>query len=63
VPGRDNDFVTTLERYSPEILAVAMRVHLESLLGALLERGLCTAQEVREFVKDLEREALQPDDS
>ena len=58
-----NDFVATLERYSPEILAVAMRVHLESLLGALLERGLCTPQEVREFVKDLEREALQPDDS
>ena len=58
-----NDFVATLERHSPEVVAVAMRVHLESLLGALRERGLCTRQEIREFVKDLEREALQSDDS
>jgi len=58
-----NDFVATLERYPPAVVAAAMRVHLKSLLGALLEYGLCTRQEVREFVKGLEREALQYDDS
>src|SRR5882762_6370188 len=58
-----NDFVATLGNYPPTVLAVAMRVHLESLLRALLERGQCTRQEIREFVKDLEREALQYDDS
>jgi hypothetical protein len=54
-----SDFVATLGHYSPVVLAVAMRVHLESLLRALLEHGLCTRQEIREFVKDLEREAFQ----
>ena len=58
-----NDFVETLGRYPPTVLAVAMRVHLETLLRTLLERDLCTPQEVRDFAKDLEREALQHDDS
>jgi hypothetical protein len=58
-----NDFVATLGRYPPPMLAVAMRVHLESLLRTLLERDLCTRQEIRDFVKELEREALQHDDS
>jgi hypothetical protein len=57
-----DDFVGTLGRYPPTMLAVAMRVHLECLLRTLLERDLCTRQEVREFVQDLEREALQYDD-
>ncbi len=58
-----NDFVATLGRYPPTVLAVAMRVHLETLLRTLLERDLCTRQEVRDFAKDLERDALQHDDS
>jgi hypothetical protein len=58
-----NDFVATLGHYPPTMLAVAMRVHLESLLRTLLERDLCTRQEIRDFAKDLEREALQHDDS
>ncbi|MDB6090435.1 MAG: hypothetical protein JWN85_3219 [Gammaproteobacteria bacterium] len=57
-----NDFVATLGRYPPTMLAAAMRAHLESLLRTLLELDLCTRQEIRDFVKDLGREALQHDD-
>jgi hypothetical protein len=54
-----NDFVATLERYPPTALAVAMSMHLESVLRALLECQLCTRQQVRELVQDLERELLE----
>ena len=53
-----NDFVAGLQ-HSPTVLAVAMRVHLEGLLHALLEGRLCTREEVRDFVRELERDALQ----
>lgn len=48
-----------LQRYSPTVQAVALRMHLEALLHALLEGGLCTREEVRDFVRELERDALQ----
>jgi len=54
-----NDFIGGLQRYSPTALAVALRVHLETLLQALLEGRICTREEVRDFVRQLEREALQ----
>jgi hypothetical protein len=54
-----NDFMEGMQRYRPTVLAVAMRVHLESLLHALLEGNLCTREEVRDFVRELERDALQ----
>jgi hypothetical protein len=54
-----NDFFAGLTGYSPTVLAVALRVHLEALLQSLLEGQLCTREEVRELVKELEREALQ----
>lgn len=53
-----SDFIEGL-RYPPTILAVAMRVHLEAVLQALLEAKLCTREEVRDFLKELERDALQ----
>jgi hypothetical protein len=53
-----NEFLARLH-YSPAILAVALRVHLEALLQALLEGRICTREEVRDFVRELEREALQ----
>jgi hypothetical protein len=56
-----NDFIATLERYPPTALAMAMSVHLESVLRALLECELCTRQQVRELVQDLERELLEQD--
>ena len=54
-----DDLMASLVRYSPTVLAVALRVHLEGLLHALLEGKLCTPEEVRDFVKELERYALQ----
>jgi hypothetical protein len=57
-----NDFVTGLDRYSPAVLAVAMRVHLGTLLQALLEAGMCAREEVRDFVRELERDALQDEE-
>jgi hypothetical protein len=54
-----NDLLAGLQRYSPTLLAVALRVHLETLLQALLEGRICTREEVRDFVRELEREALQ----
>jgi hypothetical protein len=57
-----NEFVTGLQRYPPTILAVAMRVHLEALLQALLEGQLCSREEVRDFIRELERDSLQYDE-
>jgi hypothetical protein len=52
-------FLGGLERYPPTVLAVALRVHLETLLQALLEAKVCAPEEVRDFLRELEREALQ----
>jgi hypothetical protein len=57
-----NDLLAGLQHYTPTVLAVALRVHLESLLQALLEGNVCTREEVRDFVKELERDALQYDE-
>lgn len=57
-----NDFIDGLQRYPPTILAVALRVHLETLLQALLEARICAREEVRDFVRELERDALQYDE-
>ena len=54
-----DDLMASLERYSPTVLAIALRVHLEGLLHALLEGKMCTPEEVRDFVRELERGALQ----
>ena len=53
-----NDFVKDLP-YAPTLLAVALRVHLEALLLALLSGDLCTREEVRAFLRELERDVLQ----
>jgi len=54
-----DDVLQGLQRYAPVVLAVALRVHLEALLQALLDAKECTPEEVRDFVRELEREALQ----
>jgi hypothetical protein len=58
-----NDFVQTLTRYSPLMVAMAMRAHLEILLGAMLECDLCTRKDIKEFVRDLEQEVLDENDA
>lgn len=54
-----NDFVTTLDRYPPTTVAVALSVHLQTILRALVECELCTPQQVRGFVEELERDVLE----
>jgi hypothetical protein len=58
-----NDFVQTLMRYSPKMIAMAMRAHLEILLRAILEYDLCTRSEIQEFVRELEHEVLAETDA
>lgn len=48
-----------LRRYPLSVLAVALRVHLQALLQVMLVGELCTRPEVRVFLKELEREALE----
>jgi hypothetical protein len=57
-----NDLIAGLQRYPPAAVAVALRAHLEAVLQALLEEKVCTREEVRDFVRELERDALQYDD-
>jgi hypothetical protein len=54
-----SDLMAKLQRYPPTVLAVALRVHLETLLQALLDGKVCSREEVRDFVRELERDALQ----
>jgi hypothetical protein len=58
-----NDLVATLDRYAPTTVAVAMSIHLQSVLRALLECDLCSRQQVREFVEELEREVFEESES
>src|SRR6266513_176321 len=57
-----NDIIMGLQSYPPTVLAVALRVHLSTLLQALLEGQLCSREDVRDFVRELERDALQYDE-
>ena len=51
-------FVATLVRYPEVVLAHALRVHLAGLLRALIDQGLCSRVQVKEFARELAREAL-----
>jgi hypothetical protein len=55
-----DEFVATLGRYPEPVLAFAVRMHLSGLLQAMLENGLCTRQQIEEFIRDLAEEVLQP---
>ncbi len=55
-----DSLVKSLNRYPPIALAVAMSTYLEGLLGALLDERLCTVEEVRQLLRELESGALQP---
>src|SRR3569833_3352516 len=54
-----NDFVATLDRYPPTAIAVAMSVHLQTMLSALVECDLCTPQQVKDFLQELERDITE----
>jgi hypothetical protein len=54
-----DELVMSLDRYPPAAVAVAMSSCLEGLLGALLDEQLCTAEEVRELLREIESGVLQ----
>ena len=54
-----DEFVTTLDRYPPGAIAVAMGTYLEGLLGALVDERQCTPHEVREFLREIESGILE----
>jgi len=53
-----NEFIASLTRYPDIVIAHALQVQLGALLRVLLESGRCTPAQAREFLADLEREAL-----
>jgi hypothetical protein len=54
-----DELIIALDRYPPSAVAVALSTHLEGLLGALLDERLCTADEVRELLREIESGVLQ----
>jgi len=53
-----DDFIEKLDQYSPSVLALALRAHLGSLLRAMVDGHACSREHVRQFVLELEHEAL-----
>jgi hypothetical protein len=54
------ELVMALDRYPPAAVAVAIGTYLEGLLGALLDERQCTADEVRQLLREIEAGVLQP---
>jgi hypothetical protein len=53
------EFVMSLDRYPPAAVAVAMVASLEGLLGALLDERQCTAEDVRELLREIESGVIE----
>ena len=56
----DGFFNGRLRRYPLDAIAVAAGTHLEGLLGVLFDEGQYTADEVREFLREIESGVLDP---
>jgi hypothetical protein len=56
-----NDFINTLQRYPPTVLAFVLRAHLAALLQALLLYDAWTPEEVAGFLADTQRDVLPPE--
>lgn len=54
-----DELVMSLDRYPPAAVAVAMSTYLEGLLGALLDGRQCTADEIRELLREIESGVLE----
>ena len=53
-----DQFIERLDRFPPPVLAFALRSHLSGLLRAMVEGQVCTREQARQFVLELEQEAL-----
>ena len=54
-----DELAMSLDRYPPAAVAVAIGTYLEGLLGALLDEGQCTAEEIRELLREIETGVLE----
>ena len=50
--------IEQLDRFTAPVLAYALRVHLGGLLRAMVDGQICTREHARQFVLELEQEAL-----
>jgi hypothetical protein len=48
-----SEFVGTLHRYPPAVLALALRAHLSGLLHALRAQGEWSVGEIADFMEDM----------
>jgi hypothetical protein len=53
-----DELLGTLERYPDPVIAQSLRIHLAALLRAMVDNGLCSREDVGEFVLALEQDAL-----
>jgi hypothetical protein len=53
-----DEFLGTLERYPDPVIAQSLRIHLAALLRAMVDDGVCSREQVRQFVVALEDDAL-----
>lgn len=54
-----DELIMSLDRYPPAAVAIALGTYLEGLLGALLDERQCTADEVRELLREIESGILE----
>lgn len=54
-----DELIMSLDRYPAATVAVALSTFLEGLLGALLDEGQCTAEEIRELLREVESGVLE----
>jgi hypothetical protein len=54
-----DELVMSLDRYPPAAVAVAMSTYLEGLLGALLDEGQCSAEDVRQLLREIAAGVLE----
>jgi hypothetical protein len=54
-----DEIIMSLDRYPPAAVAVAMGTYLEGLLGALLDEDQCTAEDVRDLLREIEAGVLE----
>ena len=53
------ELLLRLDRYPAGAVAVALGTYLEGLLGALIDERQCSADEVRELLREIESGAMQ----